>query len=111
MKGFFYGLLAKILGKKKQTSDFAVAPLIELLTSLQLLGDAIGTLAIGGVEGCVEAVGAASRTNGAVAVGTGETSGDAEFLHTGSKEPFVIAAIAVESTVFKGLHALCPGHL
>lgn len=59
-----------------------IFPRKELLACFQLLGDAVLSLTIGGVESTVVAVDAAPRRESSVAIGTGETRIDGNLLHT-----------------------------
>ena len=60
---------------------------------LYLLTNAFVGMAVGGVEGIVAAEGTASGAEGPVTVGTGEASGDADFLDTGAEEGLIIGTI------------------
>ena len=57
----------------------------ELLALLQLLGDGFGGDAIVGIEGLVVAIGATACAHPSVAIGTGETCVEGDFLHLHSQ--------------------------
>ena len=57
----------------------------ELLALLQLLGDGFGGDAIVGVEGLIVAIGATACAHPSVAIGTGETCVEGDFLHLHSQ--------------------------
>lgn len=77
--------------------------LVEGDAFVNLLGDAFAGVAVGGVEGCVVAEGAARGAELSVAVGAGEAGVDGQLLHASAK------AVSAVVGVGEALHSLCGG--
>ncbi len=98
---FGFEVLERIVGvgvglKISQILHFRVLLGKESFAFLQLLRDGFGGSTIAGIEGLVVAIGAASRADSAVAVGTGETSIERDFLSLNAQlgsEPCAVVVI------------------